>query len=439
MTHPAIVRSSATPATGRPSALRLGYLVKAFPRISETFIINEILQLERQGFHLQIYAMNRPSDSKRHRLVDEVTSPMTCLPESLFRALPSVMADHLWALRRFPLGYISALLHVATAGDLGLFRRFIQAACVARLLDRDRIDHLHVGFVHAPGSVAWLVHLMTGMPYSVATHAKDLYHSRPRLLRRKLSAARLVLTCTRQNVTHLKRVCRGVDLAQLRQVYHGTDLQCFTFGPCGLANPPLVLAVARLVEKKGLDDLVRACRVLRDRGRVFRCRIVGAGILRSRLEGLIGELGLETIVSLEGEADRDEVRAWYRQATVLVAPSLVTGDGDRDGIPNVLAEAAACGLPVVSTTVSAIPELVKHGKTGLLVPPANPVVLADAIDELVQSPRLRERLRTNARALVEEKFDLRSNALKIGDELRRVMLAGSRRKELAAIRQAVRT
>jgi glycosyltransferase involved in cell wall biosynthesis len=187
----------------------------------------------------------------------------------------------------------------------------------------------------------------------------------------------------------------------------------------------LVLAVARLVEKKGLDDLVRACRTLRDRGRVFRCRIIGTGDLRERLERLICGLGLEKVVSLEGEADHDEVRFWYRQAKVLVSPSLVTRDGDRDGIPNVLVEAAASGLPVVSTTVSGIPELVKQGKTGLLVPPRAPSELADAIDALLRAPLLREGLRINARTLVEEEFNLRRNALKIGEELRRVMVVAS--------------
>ncbi len=409
-----------------PTALpQLGYLVKAFPRISETFIINEILQLERQGFNVHIYALNRPRDIKRHRLVDEVRSPVTCLPESLWLAFSRVLADHLWTIRRFPLGYICSWLRVLVAGDRSLFKHFVQAGCIARLLERDNIRHLHVGFVHSPGSVAWLVHLITGVPYSVATHAKDLYLSHPRLLRRKLSAARLVLTCTRHNAEHLQRQFQDLDMSHLRQVYHGIDLLRFQFGPHGLANPPLVLAVARLVEKKGLDDLVRACRVLCDRGRVFRCRIIGTGDLRPRLERLIRDLGVEAIVSLAGEADQDEIRFWYRQARVLVSPCLVTRDGDRDGIPNVLAEAAACGLPVVSTTVSGIPELVKQGKSGLLVPSADPRSLADAIDALVQSPLLREQLRVNARALVEEEFDLQRNALKIGDELRRVMVVTS--------------
>ena len=393
--------------------------MKAFPRISETFIINEILELERQGFDLHIYALNHPADTWRHRLADQVRSPITYLPEPLIRALPSVLTAHGRLALRFPVRYMSAMRRVLTSWDLDLIVRFVQTAYLIRLLDRDRIAHLHAGFVHAPGSVAWLTHIITGRSFSVATHAQDLYRSQPGLLAHKLAAARVVFTCTQYNVAYLREV--GSGAATIRRLYHGTDLGRFQFGDYGGTNPPLVLAVARLVEKKGLDDLIRACAILRDRHRRLRCRIIGSGVLQQRLERLIREQSLEGIVSLEGALDQDDVLAWYRQATVMVLPSLVTPDGDRDGIPNVLVEAAACGVPIVSTDVSGIPELIRHGDTGLLAPPRDATALADAIDRLLQSSQLREVLRTNARALVVEKFDLRRNAMAIGQVLEQVM------------------
>ena len=416
-------RLSVKPAGG---AGRLGYLVKAFPRVSETFIINEIIELERQELDLRVYSMIHSPDRVRHRLVDRVRSPITYLPNPLWRSLKSVLTDHLWLFRRSPRTYLATLARTLVSGDRDLIERFAQAACLARRLERDGVTHLHAGFVHSPGSVAWLVSLMTGLPFSLATHAKDLYHSPPALLRKKLSAARVVFTCTRYNVTQLEQLCAGAGPVRVRQAYHGTDLDRFQFGPYGRSKPAVVLAVARLVEKKGLDDLIRACARLKERGRAFRCHIVGDGELEASLARLIRDLDLKGLVTLEGALDQADVLAWYRRATVLALPCVVTRNGDRDGIPNVLIEAAACGVPIVTTSVSGIPELVEHGVSGLLVPPGDPLALANALEGLLQSVVLREGLRVNARARVVETFDVRRNAVAVGHELRAVMTAGPR-------------
>jgi len=403
---------------------RLGYVLKAFPRISETFILNEILELEAQGFDLSIYTMTYPRDATRHRLTERVRSSITRLPEAWRLATPAGLGPQMWALWRFPGRYLSTLGRVLMRRDPELLQHFLQAACLVRLAARDRIGHLHAGFVHAPGSVAWLAHEISGITFSLATHAKDLYHSPPSLLRPKLAAARRVFTCTRYNIKYL-RTLRSGPADWISQVYHGTDLTRFRFDRCGLADPPLVLAVARLVEKKGLEYLVRACALLRDRGRVFRCRIVGTGPLRDRLAALVRDLQLDAVVSLEGALDQEDVLRWYRQATVFALPCLITDDGDRDGIPNVLVEAAACGVPIVSTPVSGVPELVTDRETGLLVPPRDPAALAGALETLFDSPALRESLRLKARARVEAELDLRRNAREIGRELRALVSPGT--------------
>jgi glycosyltransferase involved in cell wall biosynthesis len=403
------------------AAGRLGYLVTSFPRVSETFIINEIIELERQGFDLRIYSMGRPTDRIRHRLVDEIRAPVAYLPKPLSPSIGRVLVDHAWLLVRSPRPYIFTLLRIIASGERDLIARFPQAACLVRLLEQEQVTHVHAGFVHMPGSLAYIVSLLTGLPYSLATHARDLYHSPPALLRKKLAAARVVFTCTRYNVAHLRRFLADPGLVRVRHVYHGTTLDRFTFGRCGRSEPPVVLAVARLVEKKGLEDLIEASALLRDRGVRFRCHIVGHGELRTSLTQLIHRLGLHQLVTLEGAADQDEVIAWYRRATVLALPCRIARDGDRDGIPNVLIEAAACGLPIISTPVSGIPELVTDRLSGLIVPPQDPAALARAIRVMLQSLELRERLRVNARKRVEETFDVRRNALAIGRALRAVM------------------
>ena len=402
------------------NAGRLGYLVKAFPRVSETFILNEILELERQGFDLRIYSMIDPPDRLQHKVFQQVRSKITYLPNPLWRNGHRVLGDHIQQMWRAPRAYFSAVGRAFGTRDSEMIERFTQAGCLARRLEEDGVTHLHAGFVHSPGSVAWLASAMTGLPFSLASHAKDLYHSPPALLRKKLSAARVVFTCTRYNITHLKRLAEGEPI-HVRHAYHGTDLSRFQFGPYAQSKPPVVLAVARLVEKKGLDTLVRACARLRDRGRDFRCHIIGDGPLRKPLSDMIRKYKLSRVITLEGSLDQSEVLTWYRRATVFALPCVVTVDGDRDGIPNVLIEAAACGVPLVSTPVSGIPELIEEGVSGLLVPPHEPDELANALDELLRSVVLREKLRVNARARVVKAFDVRRNAVAIGQELCAVM------------------
>jgi len=397
---------------------KLGYLVKAFPRISETFILNEILQIERQGVPLKVYSMITPKDSKRHSHADEVQSEIAYMPYPLLPAGMKLLTSHLRVLFKHPLRYPMALFRVLTSFDKDLIERFIQAGYLAKLIKKDGIQHLHAGFVHAPGSVAWIVHLMTGIPYSVATHAKDLYHSPERLLRKKFNSASLVLTCTKYNVKYLHENFNSHVVPKLQHVYHGVDLNRFPFGSYNEASEPLILAVARLVEKKGLRDLIRACKILRDKGRHFKCRIIGEGDLRKTLEKFIVDHEVEDVVTLEGAMDQDGVRKWYRQATVFALPSVITSDGDRDGIPNVLVEAASMGVPIVSTGVSGIGELVTHEKTGLEVPPRAPEKLAHAIERLLDDSDLREELRKNARSRVEETFCLKKNSVTIADRMK---------------------
>jgi glycosyltransferase involved in cell wall biosynthesis len=397
---------------------RIGYLLKCFPRLSETFILNEVLELERQGVDLRVYSMNEPNEPIAQRLAERVRSPIDYLPFPLRSHAPAYLRAHALAACRHPLRWLRTLCAVLCARDRDLFERFVQAGELARRLDRDGVAHLHAGFVHFPGSVAWLVHRMTGRSFSLATHARDIYLSQPGLLRRKLTTAKVVFTCTAYNVPHLRALAAPAAIARLRHVYHGVDLERFPFAPASTAEPPLLLTVGRLVAKKGLDHLIAACGLLRDRGRRFRCRIIaGSRDLWDELRAQIRALDLGGSVTLEGPLDQDEVRAAYPQATLFVLPCVIADDGDRDGIPNVLVEAAAAGVPIVSTPVSGITELLTDGESACLVPPRDPAAIAAAVERLLDAPDLRARLRQRARARVEAIFDLRRNAVAVAREL----------------------
>jgi len=405
-------------ASGPGGGARLGYVLKCFPRLSETFILNEVLELERQRVDLRIYSMNEPQEPITHLLARRVQAKVSYLPYPLWASAWTYLRAHVGLACRHPLRWLATLMVVICSLDRDLLERFVQAGELARRLRRDGVGHLHAGFAHYPGTVAWIVHRITGMPFSLATHARDVYLSQPKLLRKKLAAAQVVFTCTAYNVPNLQALAAPSGIRRLRQIYHGTDLERFRFGPHGLADPPMILSIGRLVKKKGLDHLIAACGLLRDRGCRFQCRIVaGSRDLWNELTAQIRDLGLTTSVVLEGPLDQDEVRKLYPLATVFALPCVIADDGDRDGIPNVLVEAAASGVPIVSTPVSGITELVVDGETGCLVPPRDSGALAAAIERLLDSPDLRAGLSARARARVEERFDLRRNAVLVANEL----------------------
>jgi len=283
------------------------------------------------------------------------------------------------------------------------------------------IVHLHAHFANAPATVARLVSVMCDISYSFSTHAKDLYLTRQKVMRRRIGSASFVLTCTRHNVEYIRSFLPQREWHKIHLVYHGIDLAEFPFraengkattSAAGVepvitieVSVPLILSVGRLIPKKGLNDLISACQLLKARGLKFRCAIVGDGPLRGELEGQISQLRLKDTVTLLGAMAHDQLVSFYGQASIFALCPHVMEDGDRDGIPNVLAEAMAAGLPVVSTRVSGIPELVEDRRTGLLVGPKDPAALADAVEGLLKEPDKRQSLIVAARRKLENSFD----------------------------------
>ncbi|WP_298824589.1 glycosyltransferase [uncultured Piscinibacter sp.] len=380
----------------------VGVLVKVFPKLTETFVLEEVLGLERLGVPLRVYTLAAPTDRVTHAAVAQVRAPVVQLPLSLRDDALRTARRHLRLAVSSPWHYARALLAALRRGRGGL-RDFVRAGWLAGQLRRDGVAHLHAHFISAPADVAELVSALSGLPFSISAHAKDIYLSRSDDLRRKLEAARFTVTCTDFNCRTLRRVAPE---APIHRMYHGIDAS--VFHPARRAVPslvPLLLSVGRLREKKGLDTLVRACRVLNRRGVPFRCEIVGYGEEHDRLAELIDQLGLADQVQLTGKLAREQVIERYARAAVYVQPSRVAADGDRDGIPNVLLEAMAMGLPVVATRVSGIPEVVRDGDNGLLVGAEDVDALADAAQRLIEDPALGAQLGREARRTVTQHFD----------------------------------
>lgn len=387
----------------RPSPARpVGLLVKIFPKLSETFILEEVLGLERLGVPLVIYTLATPTDSLQHPAVAQVKARVQPVPAAPWRRPLDLLWRHLQTALATPGRWLGALRQAATRGGAA-WGDFARAGWLAAQLRADGVAHLHTHFISRTADVAELMSAMSGLPFSISAHAKDIYLSDPAALRRKMSAARFTVTCTDFNCRTLQGIAPAADV---RRMYHGIDAQVFhPSRRVGPALVPMILSVGRLRQKKGLDTLVRACAVLAGRGLPFRCEIVGYGEEEARLRALITELDLQHQVQLTGKLARDQVLDRYARADVYVQPSRIADDGDRDGIPNVLLEAMATGVPVVATAVSGIPELVVNGHNGLLVEADDIAALADAIARLIEQPALGRELATAARHTVTTHFD----------------------------------
>jgi glycosyltransferase involved in cell wall biosynthesis len=297
----------------------------------------------------------------------------------------------------------------------GVIRCFFQAGYLADVLRRDPVSHLHAHFATAPALVAMFTHELIGVPYTFTAHARDIYvDTQPALLRAQMARARAVVTVCEYNRRYLAGHLGPESQGKVRCVYNGLDLRPFTGAPPATTDtdtgPPLILSVGRLIEKKGIGDVIAAADILRERGRSFQVEIIGTGPLGPSVAADVKRRGLEDRVQLRGAQPLDVIRLAYRRATVFALPSVVAADGDRDGVPTVLMEAMASGVAVVSTCVSGIPELITAGQDGLLVAPRCPAALADALDVLLSDPELRARLARAARRKIEECFAIDRSA-----------------------------
>ena len=407
-----------------PSEARVGYVVKMYPRFSETFIVTELLAMQANGGRCEIFSLRPPADARFHASLADVTAPVTYLRSEGLRA------GDLWTLLRTASSELGSLADHVDALLATEVRDAAQAVQLALLVRQRGITHLHAHFASVSTTVARLAARLAGITYSFTAHAKDIFHSEVDAdeLRQKLADADSVVTVSRFNLRHLQDTF-GSDAARVRLVYNGLDLDEFGYSE-PLHRPPVVAAVGRLVEKKGFGDLLTAIARLRDRGRELRLELVGTGLLADELAAQVQTLGLQDLVTMYGALPQNEVRRIVRGAAVFAAPCVVAEDGNRDGLPTVVLEAMALGTPVVATPVTGIPEVVTDGVTGLLVPEHDPDALAAALTRVLDDPALSASLAKAARSRVEVDFDARNQARAVAESFH-LTAAGEARPQLA--------
>ncbi len=390
---------------------RVGILVRCYPKLSETFILGEILGLEKENIPLHIFSLFPPSDQLVNPAVNFVKASVTTLANGDSAMSMRIIKKHLQFFVSHPKAYLSMLARILFSNEYGKIKDFWFAGKLATELISQKITHLHVHFISTPAAIGRIASDLCNITYSISAHAKDIYLSRADELAKKLHTAAFTVTCTQYNWVYLRSktnypekihcMYHGINLAPFNQVLAASNDQ-----PTDL---PLILSVGRLREKKGFSTLIAACKKLSDLGQPFECIIAGYGPEQDRLQLQIDTLSLQNQVKLVGKKSHPEIIQLYSRARVFTLPCRVASDGDRDGIPNVMLEAMAMGLPVVSTIVSGIPEVITHGENGLLLEPDDVAGLAAALLKLIRDPVACKAFGMKGRALIEQKFSTSRN------------------------------
>ncbi|MGE3841527.1 MAG: glycosyltransferase family 4 protein [Vicinamibacterales bacterium] len=358
-----------------PNTLRLAYVLKRFPRLSETFVLHELLALERLGAQLTVFAMGKPDEMTTHPALSRLRAEVCYVPKN------------------------------------GNARLDAQARWVAEAATERGVQHLHAHFATGATALAWRVHDHTGLPFSFTAHAKDIFHETVDhdWLRRAILASTFAVTVSDFNCRYLAAACGREVLQKVRRLYNGIDLEQFPFAGSEGRSPRSVLGVGRFVAKKGFDTLIDAAALLRRRGTPIQVTLIGSGEMAAALRQQVRDLRLERDVTFTGALPQNCVTAHMQTHAIMAAPCVIGADGNRDGLPTVLLEAMASGLPAVSTDVTGIPEMICDGVSGRIVPQRDIVALAEALHDLVEDLGARERFASAARRVVTEEFHLETN------------------------------
>jgi glycosyltransferase involved in cell wall biosynthesis len=399
----------------RADRLKVAYVMSRFPKLTETFVLFEMLAVEEQGVDVGLYPLLR----ERERVIHPDAIPLT--DRARFQPFLSraILRSQLAFLRRSPRTYLTTLWAVlrGTWGSLNFFvgaaAIFPKVAHAARLMTAEGVDHVHCHFANHPAAAGFVIHRLTGIPFSFTAHGFDLHVDR-RMLCAKIAEAAFVVPVSEYNRELIVEECGEHARRKLVLIHCGVDTRFFRPAEAPDDRGPFsILCVGKLHEVKGQTHLVEACRLLSEAGIDFACTLVGDGPDRSALTRQIAESGLEERVAILGERDRLEIAGLLSSAHVLAAPSVPTRSGKREGIPVVLMEAMSAGVAVVASGLSGVPELVEDGVNGLLVPPGDAAALAAALGRLHADPLLRRRLAQNGRDKVLAEFDVRKNAAEL--------------------------
>jgi glycosyltransferase involved in cell wall biosynthesis len=414
MTRLPITGSPAVLSAEYPRSVNIAYIVSGFPTLYETFILYEMLAMENLGVTVALYPLRRTYPKITHPEAQRWIERAHYHP---YLSLASLRAQ--WHfIRRDPLGYLKLLAEVlrGTWGSanffLGAIAIFPKTVLFAYEMSSQGISHVHAQFANHPAVAALIIHRLTGIPFSFTARGSDVQVDR-HMLKVKMQAAEFAIAVSADNKRIMAAECGPGLREKIHVIRGGVDVDRLLPHPSDRSAGPLrILCVARFEEVKGHTYLVEACRILRARGIAFECRLIGEGPLLRTIAAQIKQGGLCKEIQLRGPCGYQEVIHEFSQADVVVLPTAPTAQGDREGIPNVLKEAMACGLPVVGSLVGGIPELVDHERTGILVAPKNAGALADALQTLRDDPPLRRRLGEAARDKIVREFNLKVNAAK---------------------------
>jgi len=393
---------------------KVAVVLKGYPRLSETFIAQEILGLEKAGIELSIVSLRHPTDKTHHAVHDEIQANVLYLPEYTHKSLLRVLRGLISSLRMPGFGKALRKFLADFSRDISRnrARRFAQATVLAAEWP-EGAEWLHAHFLHTPASVAGYASMIRDVPWTVSAHAKDIWTSPDWELQEKLNDVQWAVTCTRVGYEHLQSL--STDASRVHLSYHGLDLERFPpFDRISASrngrdsdDPIVILSVGRAVKKKGFDVLLQALAAL-PMTLHWRFVHIGGGDELSVLQDLAQQLEIADRISWLGAIDQTQVLANYQKADVFALACRVTSDGDRDGLPNVLLEAASQGLTCISTRISGIPEFFDEDN-GLLVEPDNSTALSAALIRAIEFPELRDKLGEAAQAKVRSTFDYHSS------------------------------
>ena len=397
-----------------PPKSKIGYIVRKFPNLSETFILNEILELEERGHDIHIFSLDRPNDPCFHKNLPKLKANVTYIPN--LTKIKQLLSYKKRAARTFRKNYKKTLFFALQQCKPTLFFRFFQSCFVAIKARKMGIQHFHAHFANRPTTIAYLTSMISGHPYSFTAHAVDIFKETlcRKALQKKIQRAKFVITVSEYNKNYLSQQSNG-PTHKIYKINNGINLELFQPKDIPPQNPFTFLCVARFVAKKGHMVLLEACNHLRNQGLDFQCLLVGKGKLQSKIESFINKKKLQNHVKLLGPHSQEQVLMRYNQSHAFVLPCVMDSDGNRDGLPVSIVEALACSLPVITTPMTGNSEVVHHQVNGLLVPLKDAQAFAEAMRSLMLNRDLYEQYRENARQSIQDRFDIHKTIVALAD------------------------
>lgn len=406
--------------------MKLLYIVEKFPSPTEFFILNEILQLKKNGFKILLLILQRQKQYKNIPELKDINTYIVYLPRfhfyfpfiPIFKSSLSSLNSQ-FSLLHFPLS-IKTLMKT-TSCFLKTFRYYGISQYFAQ--KKIKCDHIHAHFAFISVDIAYFLSELLKVQYSFTAHAQDIYTNQNKI-KQHLPFTKFLVTCTEYNRNQLNKLTNNLFKDKIYRVYHGINLEKWPQKTIRVHryNEMQILTIARLVEKKGLIYLIKAIKKLIDNGTKVHCTIIGQGSHQASLEKYINSKKLDHFIQIRPFVPQNKLKNYYSNADIFVLPCIISPNGDRDGLPNVIIEAMSIGVPVISTPVSAIPEVIKHKKTGILVKEKDKQAIVDGIKLLINDHKLRNHIIQNARKEIEEKFNIISTTEKLIDIFRKNIL-----------------